>query len=286
MKKAKKKAEEDAKKAAEENGLKADHTAEGKKEESPPQPDEDYYLAKDFLVEGLEWCHLLVTTNNVATTIILQSCSCETISLVSDMFARRGEYVQALDALAVGLKISKFDPYLVYSLVRIAIKIKTPGKKSIGNSETVAKIKETLNTWLESSDLNIESYVNNYRSTVKDQNSFLHLLSILKCQYLLDKEKVPLTVNELIFNGTIDLFESGRDRTVFNVIEIYKFLTQYYPDHDVTKLYQSKVESYYPDEATIFGSKKTVTVLRAEDSAVKEAVNNNSNDNETEKSTT
>ena len=284
MKKAKKKAEEDAKKVAEENGLKADHTAEGnKKEESAPQPDEDFYLAKDFLVEGLEWCHLLVTTNTVATTVILQSCSCETISLVSDMFARRGEYVQALDVLTVGLKINKLDPYLVYSLVRIAIKIKSPGKKSIGNSETVAKIKLSLNTLLDS-DLNIESYVNNYRLAVKDQNSFLHLLSILKCQYLLDKEKVPLIVNELIFNGTVDLFEIGRDRTVFNAIEIYKFLIQHYPDHDVTKLYQSKVESYYPD-ATIFGIKKTVTVLRAEDSAVKEAVNKNSNDNETEKST-
>jgi hypothetical protein len=35
----------------------------------------------------------------------------------------------------------------------------------------------------------------------------------------------------------------------------------------------------------IFGIKKTVTVLRAEDSAVKEAVNKNSNDNETEKTT-
>jgi len=225
VKKAKKKAEEDAKKAADENGSKADHTAESKKEESVPQPDEEFYLAKDFLVEGLEWCQILINNNNHT---VLQYCSCETIALVSDLFARRGEYVQALDALTVGLKISKFDPYLVYSLVRIAMKIKTPGKKSIGNSETVAKIKESVNALLES-DLNIESYLNTYRKIVKDQNSFVHLLSILKCQYLLDKEKVPLIVNEIVFNGTVDFFENGRDKTVFNAIEIYKFLSQYYP---------------------------------------------------------
>ena len=280
----KKKAEEEAKKAAEEAGLKASDRSgdSNKKEESPPQPDEDYYLAKDFLAEGLEWCNTIVNNN------VLKYCSCETISLVSDLYARRGEYISAIDALTVGMTISKFDPYLVYSLVRIALKVKTPGKKSIGNNETIAKIKESLGVLMGSDVNDIEGYVYNYRSVVSDQGgSFLHLLSLLKCQYLLDKEKCLLIVNEIVFNNgaAINLFESGRDRSVYNVVEVYKFLSQYYPDHDVTKAYQLKVESYYP-EVGIVGEKKTMSLLRAEDNAVKALVSNSfSNDHEVDKST-
>lgn len=208
--------------------------------------DEDFYLTKDFLVEAIEWCNTLVHNK------LLLQCTNETISLIVDVYTRRGEYVLAMEALVIGMNKDSNDSYLVYSFIRLVYKLKYPGKKSLGLlPDILGKLKEQI-CYLLKTDYDLDSYLDNYLLFVKDNKSLLKILTLLKSQLLVNKDKLISTCYDLLHNNSNNIWEYGKDMNVNNILEIIKFLNiNLLENHEITIAFTLKAKEKYPN-ASIF----------------------------------
>lgn len=213
QKKLKKKAD-DEKAAAE--AAAADEGADKDKEKRPKkdvEPDEEILLAKDFMAEAVLWTTVF--------TKRLASCDAETIALICDLNVRRGEYVQAVDAVRVGLAKYPGDAHLVYSLVRLAAKVKTPGKKTLGPS--APEIRDNVSKLLGCpvGTIDIDAYVTAYTAQAQQANCLPKIFAAIKCKVFQDKA-APATVEAVsTLLGDAALW-TGKGVKVSAVLEINK----------------------------------------------------------------
>lgn len=178
--KAKDKAAEDAAAAAEQDGEK-----EKKKPRSEAEPDEDELLARDFMAEAAAW--------TVVLSKRLALCDAETLALLSDFNVRRGEYASAVDAVRIGLQRFPNDPVLTHSLVRLALKVRTPGKKGLGPS--APEIRDNVSKLLGCpvGQLDVESFVSAYSEQARESASLPAILAAIKSRSALDKTAAATT---------------------------------------------------------------------------------------------
>ena len=154
------------------------------------------------------------------------------------------------------------DSYLVYSFIRLVYKLKYPGKKSLGLApEVLGKLKEQLCSLLKT-DYDLDSYLDNYLLVVKDNKSLLKVLTILKSQLLINKDKLISLCYDLLHNSSINLWEDGKDMNVNNIIEIIKFLNiNLTENHEITIAFTLKAKEKYPN-ASIFVTDHTIHTLK------------------------
>ena len=214
LKKAKKKAEdklaEDTAAAGDGNG----ETEEKKIKLKNTEPDEEILLAKDFMAEALAWTAMLSNR--------LSHCDAETIALLVDLNVRKGEYTTAVDTVRIGLDRYPHEPCLVYSLVRLAAKVKSPGKKSLGAN--APEIRDNVSKLLgcAAGQIDIESFVVAYAARAVEEKSLPMVLSAAKCRVVLDKTS-PATVEAVgALLWDLKLLRTGRGVNAETVLEACK----------------------------------------------------------------
>ena len=200
-KKAKKRAEEEKKKAEDEAAAAAaladgddDTTAAEKEKEKKKaaarkdtEPDEEILLAKDFAAEAALWYAPMLSR--------IANCAPETIALVAEAAARRGEYQQAVTVLRAGLTKAPQDPHLALTLVRVAAKVKSPGKKGLGPS--APEIREAVTALLgcAAGQIDIDHYIASYSAEALCAHSLPMLLAAAKARVVVAQDKAaPSTV--------------------------------------------------------------------------------------------
>jgi hypothetical protein len=214
LKKAKKKVED---KAAEEAAAAAEEGAEKEEEKKKPkkesEPDEEILLAKDFMAEAVAWTAVLSQR--------LHLCDAETIALLCDLNVRRGEYAAAIEAVRTGLECFPHDPVLAHSLVRLAAKVKSPGKKSLGPDAPAIRDSVSKLLGCPAGQIDIEAFVSAYTVQAQQQASLPMVLSVLKSRVALDKA-APATLASVTALLGDAAFWSGRGLTVSTVLETTK----------------------------------------------------------------
>jgi hypothetical protein len=148
-------------------------------------------------------------------------CEAETIALLCDLNVRRGEYSAAIDAVRTGLERFPHDPSLTHSLVRLAAKVKSPGKKSLGPN--APEIRDNVSKLLgcPAGQIDIEGFVTAYAARAQQQASLPMILSVLKSRVALDKA-APATLASIAALLGDAAFWSGRGLTVSTVLETTK----------------------------------------------------------------
>lgn len=180
LKKAKKKNEEKLAEEAAAAAESGDKDKEDKKKAKKDlEPDEDTLLTKDFMAEAVAW------TAVVGKRLTL--CDAETIALLCDLNVRRGEYMAAVDAVRVGLQRFPNDPALAHSLVRLAAKVKNPGKKTLGPS--APEIREAVTKLLgcAAGQIDVETFLTSYTALALREASLPMIFAVIKSRVALDK---------------------------------------------------------------------------------------------------
>lgn len=223
QKKLKKKAE-DEKAAAEaaaaaEEGIDKGKEKDKEKPKKDTEPDEDILLAKDFMAEAVLWTSVL--------TKRLASCDAETIALICDLNVRRGEFAQAVDAVRVGLSRYPGDPHLVYSLVKLAAKVKSPGKKTLGPS--APEIRDNISKLLgcPAGQIDIDVYISAYTAEAQLAQCMPKTFAAIKCKVFQDKASAATAQVVSSLLGDANLWQSKGVKVPI-VLEINKVRYSYY----------------------------------------------------------
>lgn len=212
QKKLKKKAD-DEKAAAEAEAAEEGDKDKEKKPKKDTEPDEEILLAKDFMAEAVLWTTVFAKR--------LASCDAETIALICDLNVRRGEYVQAVDAVRVGLAKYPGDPHLVYSLVRLAAKVKSPGKKTLGPS--APEIRDNVSKLLGCpvGQIDIDAFVTTYTTEAQQAQCMPRIFAAIKCKVFLDKAAPATAQTASALLGDAAIWQ-GKGVKVSTVLEINK----------------------------------------------------------------
>jgi hypothetical protein len=211
---AKDKAAEEAAAAAEQDGEKDKEKEAKKKPRADAEPDEDELLAKDFMAEAVAWTALLNKR--------LALCDAETLALLCDLNVRRGEYALAVDAARIGLQRFPQDPALTYSLVRLAMKVKSPGKKSLGPS--APEIRDNVSKLLgcPAGQLDVEGFVGRYVAHAQQTASLPVILAAIKSRTALDKASAATleSIAELLKSAVTWQGKGVRASTVLEIVKV------------------------------------------------------------------
>ena len=148
-------------------------------------------------------------------------CDAETIALLCDLNVRRGEYTSAVDAVRIGLERFPDDPSIAHALVRLAAKVKSPGKKSLGPN--APEIRDNVSKLLGCpvGQIDVEAYVTAYAGRAQEAASLAKILSAIRSRAFLDKSAATSleSIGALLASGT---YWQGRNMTASVVLETTK----------------------------------------------------------------
>lgn len=241
---------EDEKKAEEEEE-EGEKKEEKKKSKREAEPDEEVFLAKDFMAEAALW------TAVAAKRVGLLDA--ETIALLVDFNVRRSEFGAAVDAVRTGLEKYPGNPHLVYSLVRLASKVKSPGKAKLGPSAPEIRDKLSALVGSPAGTIDVETFVVAFTAKASEAKSLPQILAAIRCKVFLDKASAPAAAAVLL--GDASLWQ-GRGVDVATVLETLKFLTATFPEEAFTSAFKTAARGHFP-QAAIFAPLNTVSELRA-----------------------
>ncbi|KAJ1385974.1 hypothetical protein B484DRAFT_12336, partial [Ochromonadaceae sp. CCMP2298] len=152
----------------------------GGAEKESGEPQEDELLARDFLAEAGVWMA------PVGGKVRLLEPA--TVALMVDVYVRTWELLGAAEALTASMQVHPGHPELVYALVRLAHKLRHPGKKTLGPRG--AEIRSLVNALLGSEGLQCDAYLERYAT--RAGGCFESVLCLAKSRYFLDKSLAGL----------------------------------------------------------------------------------------------
>lgn len=199
---------------------------EGDEEEASEDKDSDM---GDCLKEATDWCRSVESVFHLS--------SCQTLSLIAEVYLRKNRPIQVLRALVCGYLRSKTDPDINIVLLKYLLKLKSKKFGTIAEgllSVIKSVLADVMN--IEVSNPGIQKFSAGYTEYCRQSCSFPHVIAAFKIEQLMGKKVDPESHTLLDQNlNLLEDFDSDKS------LSFLKFLKENYPNEEFVSKFERRL---------------------------------------------